>query len=339
MLGIFDEREFLQDNRVLATIFAAIILSIAGFIYFDQWVITSLHSLVLAVLDINIPFPWVALEPIMPALNIGFYLMGAAAIALIGREYIVADRYVYFAVVSYLLYFPLAGINWSTFTTISIFPTLFLLGFYFYKIELRLVSAIFFLAAASTFVIYLLIVLISTLAILLSDRKRNVMVRENYAFISTVLITLLVLLLDASHGNFITYYGSISVSGYGSVLGIVSSLTFAKPLFFIVLLIPLVTFAFFGPRILPVTLPYYIFGIIVTAAGSSPEPLVGILDLILPLAFIASLRWIGKKVDMGILPTETRIIRFALFSLILMNFLVILTYFPFLTILSHLLGI
>ena len=338
-VGVFSAGEFFQGKRAVIIPSAAAIITLILLAYFVPATIQSLHGLITAFLGIRVPFPWTYFAPLMPAMNVLSFLLGGIAIFLIGREYVVADRYTYFAVASYLLYFPLAGINWSTFTTLSLFPTLFLFGFYFYKIEVRWASALFFLTASATFVLYLFVVLLASVLILRTDRKKNILVRENYLPVLTILVTLLIFLMDASSGNFISYFGAVNPSGYGLLLGVVQSITFAKPLFFIVLLVPLITFAFFGPRILPVTIPYYLFGIITITAGTSPETLVAILDLIMPLAFIGSLRWIGTKVEMGIMPTETRIIRFALFSLILMNILVILTYVPFLKILGTLLGL
>lgn len=317
----------------------AIIAVVVATIYFEPWVIARFQSYLSTVFDSYIPSIWERVVPVMPALNVVFYMLGAVAVTLIAREYIVTDRYVYFAIVSYLLYFPLAGMNWSSFTTLSLFPALFLLGFYFYKIEFRWLSGIMFILAASTFLIYTLIVLISGFVILVKDKNRMVPVKENRFGISLMLLVLIMFLMELANLYFVGYYGSIGTLGYGFLLTVTSYITYAKPLFFILLLIPLITFGFFGPRLLPVSIPYFLLGIITVIAGTSPEPLVAILDFIFPMAFIGSLRWIGKKVESGIMPTETRIIRFALFSLILMNILVIVTYFPFLGTLSKFLGI
>lgn len=338
-MSLFKDNSAIYDRLVKIGIAAAIVLSVFGIVYFDPWVVRSLQGMLLTLLRVKLPNVWPYVQPAMPLLNVVFYLLGAIAVFLIGKEYIFTDRYVFFAVAAYLLYFPLAGMNWSTFTTISIFPALFLLGFYFYKIELRWVSAILFIFAATTMIFYSIIVVLAGFVILAKDSNRSISVRENTYGISVMLISLLVFFIEAVHGLVVTHYGALNMAGYGFLLQTVQTITYAKPLFFIALFVPLITFGFFGPRLLPVSIPYFILGIITTVAGTSPEPLVAILDFILPLAFIGSLGWIGKKVDVGIMPTETRIVRFALFSLILMNILVIVTYFPFLSILAKFLGI
>ena len=337
-MKFLSDNELLQDSRILIAI-AVSSLVVIGLVFFNALFISALELVVTSVIGVTIPVPWAYLEPAMPYLNIGFYIVGAAAIALIGREYIFTERYIYFAVTSYLLFYPLAGMNWSTFSTLSLFPPLFLMGFYLYKIELRWASGLFFIAAAATFQVYLLLVIIAGLAMLSGDRKHGTLARENYLAISIISISLFMLITEAFHSGFMGYYGIISINGYGPVLGLIQTLTYAKPLFFIVLFVPIITFAFFGPRMLPVTLPYYIFGIITTVAGGSPETLVAILDLIMPLAFLGTLKWIGRRVEIGIPANETRIIRYTLFSLILMNILVVVTYFPFLKILASLLGL
>ncbi len=338
-MSIAAEGRSLRYKLTVSLSSAAIILSFLLLVYFYPEAIIRFPGQVFNLLHLQVSFPWQILQPIMPTINVLSFLTGGVMIALIGREYVVADRYTYFSLLSYLFYFPLAGFNWQVFTTLSIFPTLFLLGFYLYKIEIRWASALFFILASATSVIYLFVVILACVALIRSDRKMGFLLRENYISLITAAVSLFILLLDAANGNFVSFYGSLNIGGYGPLLGLVQAITFAKPLFFIILLVPMITFAFFGPRVLPTTIPYYLFGIISAAASGLPEALIAILDLVMPLAFIGSLRWIGNKVEMGIMPTETRIIRFALFSLILLNFLVVITYFPFLKILATLLGL
>ncbi len=338
-MGLIGERELLQNNRVLVAVSAIIILLIIGLVHFDPAVISGFKPLFSSLLGIRLPDVWTYILPYMPILNVFFYLLGAIAVFLIGREYIIIDRFVYFSVAAYLIFIPLSGIDWSTFTTISVFPSLYLLGFYFYRIEARKTSGILFLMAGATFIVFMLLVFLTGLGILLKDRGKSSMGRYNHLAISVMLVSILIFFIGISHGYLVGYYGAINTTGYGYLLGIVSTITFAKPLFFIVLLVPLITFGFFSPRLLPVTIPYYIFGIIVVAAGTIPETLLALLDFVTPLAYIAVIRWIGRKIEVGKISPETRILKFVLFSLILMNILVFLTYIPFMGILSKLMGL
>lgn len=325
-------------HRWPISIAAAVILSVLGLVYFDLSIITTFQSLFSAILGLELPDLWIYITPVMPILNVFFYVLGGIAIFLIGKEYIITERYVYFALVAYLLYFPLAGVEWTIFSTFTAFPPLFLLGFYFYKIDFRILSGVMLILSGLTFLLFTLVVAFTAAGMLLKDRNRMIPARENHFAVSVLIISLLFFLIGGTLGYFVGYYGVINQSGYGFLLALVSTITFAKPLFFVVLLVPIITFGFFGPRLLPVTIPYYIFGIIVAAAGNTPEPLIAILDLSLPLALIGTIAWIGRKSEVEALPAETRIIRFALFTLVIMNILVFVSYIPFLGVLSKLFG-
>lgn len=325
-------------NPRFLTVVAVAITVLAGIFFFTSQLLLILHDSVTDVVGLTLQIPWLYIQPYFAYINILMFLSGVIAITLIGREYIYIDRYIIFLGASYLLYFPLAGINWSTFTTLSLFPVLYLWGFYFYVTERRIPAALFFIIAAATFQVYAFPVIFSGIGILLHDRKVAIPAKENYLGIVITVIPLFLLVNSAFHSGFMGFYQTIDTSGYGILLNLVDRITFAKPLFFFILLVPMITFGFFGPRVLPLSIPYYFFGIVATAAGGSPETLVAILSLVFPFAMIGTIRWM-RKVEIGIIPSETRIIRFALFSLILLNILVVLTYFPFLTILSKLLGI
>lgn len=337
MLRFSSAAEILLNPRLI-TVLAVAIVVFAGAALYTSTFILILHEVIVRVGNPSFPVSWINYAGFFPYINVVLFFSGAVAITLISREYVYIDRYTAFIIAAYLLYFPLAGMNWSTFTSFVFFPVFYLWGFYFYITERRIVSVIFFIIAAATFQVFAFPVIISGIALISRDRKYAISARENYLGIALILVPLYLLVNSALHTGFMGLYQTMDLSSYGPLLSFVNTITQAKPLFFIVLLVPLIAFAFFGPRVLPVSIPYYIFGIIVTAAGSSPETLVALLSLILPFAMIGTIRWIGK-VELGVIPSETRIIRFALFSLILLNILVVVTYFPFLGILSKLLGL
>lgn len=332
-----DVVQILLDPRLITASVLAILV-LGGMIFYTSTFILLLHESIVGVLNPHFPISWQYADPYFPYVNILLFLSGAVAVVLLSMEYIYIDRYIVFIGLAYVLYFPLAGMNWSTFTSLSVFPVLYLWGFYSYITERRALAGIFFILSAAAFQVYAFPVIFSGIAMLSRDRKQAVFIRENYLGLGLIIIPLYLLVNSAFHTGFMGYYQSINPGSYGVVLNFVNTITQAKPLFFIVLVIPLIAFAFFGPRVLPVSIPYYIFGIIATAAGGSPETLVALLGLVLPFALIGTIRWIGK-VEFGIITSETRIIRFALFSLILLNILVVVTYFPFLSILSNLLGL
>ncbi|MGC8970475.1 MAG: DUF2079 domain-containing protein, partial [Conexivisphaera sp.] len=61
-----------------------------------------------------------------------FIGLGALPLFGIARHYLRDDAPSLLVAASYLIYFPLAGVNWFDFHYQALFPTLFLLGYYFY---------------------------------------------------------------------------------------------------------------------------------------------------------------------------------------------------------------
>lgn len=269
-----------------------------------------------------------SIMPLLPIANVLLFLAGGIVLILICHEHIFADRYTYFVVSSYLLYFPLAGMNWGSFTVMSLFPPLFLMGYYAYVVDRRVLSAVMFLLAAATFQAFSVLVIVAGITIMSYDRKEVIPARENYLGISLLLIPVLLLVTTDFHSGFMGFNTGVSSAGYGMLLPLFHAFAGTWKLFFILLLIPIVTYGFFGPRVIPVTVPFYVFGLITTIAGGSPETLVAILSIALPLSYLGTIRWIGKKVEFLNPVEDNRIITFAIISLILVNVLIVLVYFP-----------
>lgn len=333
--------EIIQETRgKVAIILGFLMAAMAFLVVFDSF--NPLPYLLAFDTSLNMALQQAAgsiLVPTLPFIGVASYITGGIVVFLIAREYIIADRYTYFLVAAYLLYFPLAGINWQVFDVLSLFPTFFLLGYYSYIMDRRPLAFIFFIAAAMTFQVYAILVMIAGIAILLKESKHGFIDESPALSLSVVAISFIVVITTAFNTGFMFFQQPLALSSYGPLLTIVGDATYARPLFFIILVVPLITFAFFGPRVLPFALPYYALGIVVTIAGGSPRTLVAILDLVLPLSMIAMSRWIGRKVEMGIQADGNHIMRFAMFSLVILNLMVILAYFPFFKVLSSLLGL
>ncbi|MDG6931744.1 MAG: hypothetical protein JRN26_06535 [Nitrososphaerota archaeon] len=92
--------------------------------------------------------------------------------------------------VAYILYFPLAGIDWSG--TIAIFTTLFLFGYYLYTVKSRFAIAIFALAAVTGWT-FALVSLIFSAYLAYRDRKYI-----SYFAVSAVSLGLYTLLYPSS---------------------------------------------------------------------------------------------------------------------------------------------
>ena len=107
---------------------------------------------------------------------------------------------------SYLLYFPLAGVNWFDAHYQALFPTLFLLGYYFYIREKKVASFVFMALSAITHYPYTVFVLMFAIMLLL-QKKRDVKLA-----LPLIIFTLFIFVL-----NFI-FYGAT-----GATLGTVAA--------------------------------------------------------------------------------------------------------------------
>ncbi|MGC8558940.1 MAG: hypothetical protein ACP5NC_08160, partial [Nitrososphaeria archaeon] len=100
---------------------------------------------------------------------------------------------------SYLLYFPLAGINWFDFHYQALFPTLFLLGYYFYLKEKRVLAFIFMALSAITHYPYTIFALMFALMIMLGrNRKKDLKLSISLIALTLTLFALNFALLGAS---------------------------------------------------------------------------------------------------------------------------------------------
>lgn len=246
-MGLLSGRELSRNNQLAIAIIAIVTVAAIALIHFETAVMVDLQSLFSVLHGTVIPEFWSSIRPEMPILNVCFYLLGAIAVYLTGKEYMTSDRYVYFTVAAYLLYFPISGMDWSRFTTISLFPSLYLLGFYFYRNESRVVSGILFILSALTFLPFMLVLTITGAVIIRKDRSsRFAGGNENLGLI-IMLGSLFLFLFGVTQGYLAGYYGAINQAGYGYLQVAVSTITFAKPLFFIMLLIPLTPLGSSGP--------------------------------------------------------------------------------------------
>jgi len=128
---------------------------------------------------------------------------------------------------SYLMYFPLAGINWFDFHYQALFPTLFLLGYYFYLNKRESVAFIFMALSATTHYPYAVFPLMFALLLLAGKNRR----RDLKLSISLLAFTLAIFAL-----NFILNGAAGATLGaVGGAQGNPSTLVNAYTLFIILL--------------------------------------------------------------------------------------------------------
>lgn len=142
-----------------------------------------------------------------------FLALGAYPIYMIAFEKLKNNKVAILLAASYLLYFPLAGLNWFDFHYQALFPTLFLLGYWFYLKGRQVFSLIFMLLSGMVHYPYTVFPLLFAFILIIGkDRKRDLKI-----WAPLLIVTLLIFVMNVvTHGI------------YGASLGTVAT-TLVKP--------------------------------------------------------------------------------------------------------------
>ena len=163
------------------------------------------------------------LSPLIIAQNFQLLLViqsiaiGAASLPIYGisRHLTSSKKLSLFVSILYLFYFPISGLNWYDFHNEAFFPVLFLLGYYLYIKDRKLISLIpFFLSATVRFPyagFLLLLAIILLFEQLISNlRKKNGLRIKDLSYIGALLSISLFLLIGSYllNGHF-SYVGAV----------------------------------------------------------------------------------------------------------------------------------
>lgn len=119
---------------------------------------------------------------------------GAIPIYFIAKKRFGTSFVTYALSFSWLLYYPMAGVNWFDFHFMALFPTFFLLGQAFLESGNRRLSSVFFVLATITdFLIPVVMVVYGTLEII-KNMKKNEPPTNNRMWIFLIAVSLLILL-------------------------------------------------------------------------------------------------------------------------------------------------
>ncbi|MHB1708359.1 MAG: DUF2079 domain-containing protein [Thermoplasmataceae archaeon] len=158
--------------------------------------------------------------------------------------------------VLYLLYYPLAGVNWYDFHFMALFPTFFFFGFWLYLCDRKVASALVLFLAAMTNYLAAVIILLFGLETIFSKRGISSPTRNKLYGISLVIFPSILFLIINMHFG-VSYTTSVS-----NVSGFPFSLFAFLPLkLFLVfsLFFPLFFISLYSPKYLLLALPYFAF--------------------------------------------------------------------------------
>lgn len=213
----------------------------------------------------------------------------------ISRHYLKNEAASLMFSVSYLLYYPLAGVNWFDFHFMAMFPTAFVLCVMF-KLEEREKMAILSgaIAVISDFLIPL--TMLFYVLYLLAERKRqgNGLRPDSFMISMTALSLLVFLSVNMIFGTgFTTQYLHLSGASYSTAY--VAPLS-EKVTYFYAMLLPLLFLSVLGLDFLAVGIPFFALVFI-----NSYEPYVSTMyfqypALIAPVIFISAVIGLGRIV-------------------------------------------
>ena len=174
---------------------------------------------------------------------------GVFPVYFIGRKLIKNHNYALLLSLTWLFYFPLAGVEWFDFHFIALFPTIFLTGYCLILYD-KFKSSLFFILLAIT-TDYLAAVIVVFYLITLAMRHKKVPKYYYSIIIILILITFIgVNLTDPSYA-----LQFLNISAILKNPSILTASLFRKILYFILVTIPLLFISFFVPEILLI-LPY-----------------------------------------------------------------------------------
>ena len=178
-----------------------------------------------------------------------FISAGSIPLYFISRKIIENMRYSVIISLLWLVYFPLAGVEWFDFHFMALFPTLFLIGFAFLVYGKYKQSLIFMYLAGITDLLAPLILIF--LIILLIIKKAKVPKYYLYMIIVPIIFVLVIVIVkDPSY-----IFGFINLHSLYSNPGILSSSLNRKFLYFVLAGIPLGLISFIVPEAILI-IPY-----------------------------------------------------------------------------------
>ena len=180
--------------------------------------------------------------------------LGTFPLYAISSHILKERRFAAFMSISYLLYYPLSGVNWFDFHFMALFPTFFLFGFYFHLVKRNAISILSMLLA--TICDYLVPLIMIFYAVHLLLVKREERIKElKFAYVITGIS--LVIFIGA-----MIYASKLLPLDYTNLTGTSTSTTFgpnylSKTSYLLQMQFPVVFTSFLAPETLLMSVPYY----------------------------------------------------------------------------------
>ena len=175
--------------------------------------------------------------------------LGSIPLYFIGRKLI--QNHIYSIILStiWLIYFPLAGVEWFDFHFIALFPTIFLVGYCFMLYNKFKYSLVFIMLSMITDYLAPVIILFYLITLLIKHKK----IPKYYYYIILAPILLVFIAVNIKDPSYTIQLTNIS--GILKNPSIITSSLFRKALYFILITLPVLFSSFFVPEAILI-LPY-----------------------------------------------------------------------------------
>lgn len=213
--------------------------------------------------------------------------LGVFPLYVISLKYLKSQYVSVMISLSYLLYYPLAGVNWFDFHFMSVFPTAFLFSFMYY-VQGRNVRAIIFgvLAIISDYLVPLIFLFLAAYILLGRWRDKRKIRFDSYTAVITAIPAAIIIGVTVAFGpGFTTQYFHLTGAAYSATY---VAPTAEKIHYFIALQLPVLFLSLAGIEFLAVGIPFFALVFV-----NSYQPYVSTMffqypALISPVVFVAA---------------------------------------------------
>lgn len=163
-------------------------------------------------------------------------------------------KFAAFISISYLLYYPLSGVNWFDFHFMALFPTFFLFGFYFHLVKRNGISVLSMLLATVCDYLVPLIMIFYAFHLLLVKKEERI---KELKFASVIIGISLIIFIGA-----MIYTSRLLPLDYTNLTGTSTSTSFgpnylSKISYLLQMQFPVIFTSFLAPETLLMSVPYY----------------------------------------------------------------------------------
>ncbi len=189
--------------------------------------------------------------------------LGIFPLYLIARKYLQSAAFSIMIAASYLLYYPLSGVNWFDFHFMALFPTFFLTGFYLHATGRRRLSLTMMVLASITD--YLVPLIVGFFCVYTLIKGRGTVFSKKERIYTSILFSIVavIFILPILYTHSIVPFDYVGIKG--ASYSVVFSASYAYKISYLARMqLPVFMVSFLAPEALIMTIPYYVLAFVNT---------------------------------------------------------------------------